>query len=422
LLKIQAFSTGAAALIHVGYTIENMRPRHSILELFSTFLQFAGNSDGGWIVDAKLRRSMQACLEQAPQPEVSDSFWALYWHKFWQTEHSQLAANHLTAYLQEVCYWSARKLALNLSHGESIADFFQIAIAQSNRVLKGFDPQQGSELKRYASLAFSNIIKDTLRMRQEVEICTDWALLHRVSRKRLTEALQQFGLISLGVDGHVLAWQCFQALYGPTEAKSTRKLAKPSLETLVQISQLYNQQRSSIHPSLEKADSGLIEQWLVACGKAVRSYLYPHLVSADAQPDPEGSSFLDQFESTFQDATLASVIEQEEEHQRRNQRYQVNAVLLRALVKLDLASQRLLQAYYGEGLTQQQIAQQFDLKQYTVSRRLTSIRQALLRSLGEWSRTILHQSLDSDVLNSMSLVLEDWLKVHYNHPDLPAQP
>jgi RNA polymerase sigma factor (sigma-70 family) len=397
-----------------------MRPRHSILELFSTFLQFAGDSAGGWVVDAKLRRSMQTCLEQASQPEVSDSFWALYWHKLWQTEHSQLAANHLAAYLQEVCYWSARKLALNLPRGESIADFFQIAIARINRVLQGFNPQQGSELTRYASLAFSNIIKDTLRMRQEVEICTDWALLHKVSRKRLTEALQQFGLSSPGVDGHVLAWQCFQALYGPAEAKSTRKLSKPSSQTFAQISQLYNQQRTAIHPSLEKTDAVLIEQWLMACGKAVRSYLYPHLVSADAQPDPEGGTFLDQFESTFQDATLASVIEQEEESQRRDQRYQVNAILLRTLVKLDLASQRLLQAYYGEGLTQQQIAQQFDLKQYTVSRRLTNIRQTLLRSLGEWSQTILHHSLDSDVLNSMSLVLEDWLKVHYSHPDLPA--
>ena len=113
------------------------------------------------------------------------------------------------------------------------------------------------------------------------------------------------------------------------------------------------------------------------------------------------------------------VIAQEEEKSRDDQRSQLNAILLRSLVKLDLPSQRLLQLYYGQGLTQQDIAKQLDLKQYTVSRRLTSLRQGLLNSLGKWSQTTLHTPLDSNVLHTMSTILEDWLKVHYTHPDLP---
>jgi hypothetical protein len=165
-----------------------MRLRQTTLEIFATFLRFEDDAVSGWVVDGRLRRSIQGCLERAGT-DPSPGFWALYWHRIWQAESSSIASNHLSAYLQEVCYWAAQKLAINLSGGQSIADFFQIAIIKLDRVLKGFDPHHGTDLKSYASFAFTNTIKDTLRQRQEVEICTDWALLHKVSHKRLVESL-----------------------------------------------------------------------------------------------------------------------------------------------------------------------------------------------------------------------------------------
>jgi RNA polymerase sigma factor (sigma-70 family) len=399
-----------------------MRSRQSILEIFSTFLQFESDSATRWIVDARLRRSMQQCLDRSDSRDLSELVWSLYWYKLWQANGDRLAIAHLSAYLQEACYWSARKLSLNLGSGESLADFFQIAIAKTQRVLQGFNPQQSSDLKRYAGLAFSNVIKDTLRLRQEVDICTDWALLHKLSHKRFVESLQNFGLDPATIAARVFAWQCFKIIYAPTQGKGTRKLAKPTLSTFQAISDLYNRDRvATLGTTAEVCHPTVLEQWLTTCGKAARSYLYPSMVSADApRPGAEDTQLLDQFESTFQESNLSQIVEQEEEERRQQTRSQLNAVLLRALVKLDLSSQRLLQMYYGKGMTQQDIAKELDTKQYTVSRRLTSLKQGLLQTLAEWSQSTLHQSLKSDVLSTMNTVLEEWLKLHYSHPDLPS--
>lgn len=397
-----------------------MRSRQNTLEMFATFLQFEEDYATHWVWEPRLRRSMQTCLEESP--ELSEAVWTLYWHRLWQTEESPVAIGHLSAYVQEVCYWSARKLALNLGNTQSISDFFQIAIAKIHRVLKGFNPQQNTALKRYASLAFSNVIKDTLRLRQEVDICTDWALLHKLSQKRLVESLQNFGFNPTTIAAYVFAWQCFKAIYAPKDGKTVRKLAKPDAPILQKIVDLYNRDRAAtLGTSAESCTAAQLEQWLLTCGSAARSYLYPSLVSADApKPGTEDTDYLDNFESTFQESNLARVIEQEEEISRNEQRSQLNAILLRALVKLDVSSQRLLQLYYGKGMTQQEIAKQLETKQYTVSRRITALRQALLETLGEWSQTVLHQPLNSDVLSTMSTILEEWLKLHYSHPDLPT--
>lgn len=399
-----------------------MRSRQSILELFSTFLQFESDSATRWVWDARLRRSMQQCLDQPNSQELAETVWSLYWHKLWQADTHPLAAAHLSAYLQEVCYWSARKLVLNLGNSQSLADFFQIAIAKIHRVLQGFNPQQSSGLKRYASLAFSNVIKDTLRLRQEVDICTDWALLHKLSQKRFVESLQNFGLDPSTITARLFAWQCFKIIYAPTQGKGARKLAKPELATFEAISNLYNRDRVvTLGISAETSNPTLIEQWLTTCGKAARSYLYPSLISADTPlSGVENTELLDNFESTFQESNLSQIVEQEEEASRQQTRSQLNAILLRSLVKLDLSSQRLLQMYYGKAMTQQEIAKELDTKQYTVSRRLTSLKQTLLQTLAEWSQTTLHQTLNSNVLSNMSTILEEWLKLHYSHPDLPS--
>ncbi len=90
-----------------------------------------------------------------------------------------MAYSHLCAYLQETCYWAARKSALNSSGHSSISDFFQIAIAHLSKILKAFNPEHSSHLKSYAELSFERIIRDVLRVRRETDICSDWSLLHK---------------------------------------------------------------------------------------------------------------------------------------------------------------------------------------------------------------------------------------------------
>ena len=114
---------------------------------------------------------------------------------------------------------------------------------------------------------------------------------------------------------------------------------------------------------------------------------------------------------------LDEIIAQEEQQNRDAQQAQISTVLIAAIAQIDASGQQLLQLYYGQGLTQQQMATQLGVKQYTVSRRLTKARESLLLTLAQWSRDTLHISLNSDVLKDISTVLEEWLQSYYSHPN-----
>lgn len=404
-----------------------MRSRHSLIEQFSSFLQFDSDRFQGWLTDSRLRRNMERCLTQAT--ETSEIFWALYWHKVWQNQPAELvgrarsAREHLTAYVQEPCYWIAQKTASRFSSPQyTLADLFQMAIGQIDKVLKGFNPQQGFNLKNYASITLSNLMRESLRQRQEVDICTDWALLRKISQKRLTEALQSAGFTAETQATYLLAWTCFKTLYVPRQATGSQKLPKPDLQTWEAIAQLYNQERLS-QPGVAATTTDGLEAWLSTCARAVRAYLYPNVLSINApKPGQESGEFIDDLaETTETPSLLADLILQEELQQRQAQQIQIGTLLQTTIQQLEPQLQQILQFYYQDGLTQQQMAQHLETKQYTVSRRLTKARETLLKALVQWSETALHKPSTSDLLNNASIALEEWLKTYYHHPDL-AQP
>jgi RNA polymerase sigma factor (sigma-70 family) len=390
-----------------------MRSRQTPLELFSTFLQFEGDRAANWATDARLRRSMQTCLAQSPT--TAGNFWALYWHKAWRVAQAKptvgepaglLPQGHLTAFLQETCYWSAQKtLATFAAVQYTLPDCFQVAIAKVTKILQGFNPQQGFSLSNYASAIFSSAIRDTLRQRQEVDICSNWALLRKVSQKRLTEALQMAGLADTAA--YVRAWNCFKTLYVPTQAGGTRKLPKPDADTLSAIAALYNRDRPTGLPTMTP---DILEKWLNTCAQAARAYLNPNVVSINTpKPGQDSGELLDDLPESHNPSLLADMIAQEEDLERQDQQVQINQVLDQAIADLEEQMRSILQLYYAGTHTQQQIATQLGVPQYTISRRLTKAKELLLKQLALWSQTTLHISLTSDLLQSMSIVLEDWL-------------
>ncbi|HIK03534.1 MAG TPA: sigma-70 family RNA polymerase sigma factor [Trichormus sp. M33_DOE_039] len=383
-----------------------MQPRQGIIEIFSTFVQFDADRFSIWVTDSKLQRSIKKCLETYPQ-QTSDNFWVLYWYKIWQIESNPLAVGHISAYLQEVCYWVARKITINFSSQFSLADCFQIAISCVHKILRNFNPEYSTSLKSYAEYAFERFLKDSLRLVKEADICTDWALLHKISRKRLVNSLENAGFNSQIVNSYVLAWECFKELY-TSESQTIRQLGKPDTATWQAITQLYNRQ------SLSQLTPETLEQWLSTCAKAVRDFLYPKFVSVDAPFNgQESGNLLDTLPADLPASLLTEMIAQEEAKTRQTQQSQLNQVLINALAALDIQSQKLLQVYYEQKLTQQQIAQQLEIKQYTVSRRLSSVKRSLLTTLTQWSIDNLHISPTSVVLDAVSQSLEEWLKNYY---------
>ena len=378
-----------------------MQPRPTIMEIFSTFLQFQGDRFSHWATESRLRRSIQSCLQQTTK-NTTENFWVIYWYKSWEVAETKfLAQQHLTAYLQEACYWSSQKTVANfLSTQYKISDCFQIAIAQVNKVFQGFNPNYSSSLKSYASIVFGNAIREYCRQVGEVDICTDWGLLRKTSQRRFHDALKNAGLSADTINTYILAWQCFKTLYIP-QPGNCRQLAPPDEQIWQAIAQMYNTQ------TVSKVNPQTLENWLLSAATAVRKYLYPRRDSLDYLPGVD-------LPGTEQSSLIDGIIAAEEAQSRAGVQMQINQVLGDTITQLEPQLQNILQLYYGQQQNQNVIAKQLEIKQYTVSRRLTTAKAILLRTLANWSRNTLHISVNTDLLTSMSPVIEEWLQKYYS--------
>jgi RNA polymerase sigma factor (sigma-70 family) len=394
-----------------------MRSRQGITELFTTFLEFEADKAAGWSVDARLRRNLINFETRLSQPEDSENFWVCYLYKLWQEQPQGLVKWHFSAYLQEVCYWTVHKIVVNISSTHNtVSDCFQMAIARVDKVLKGYKPSIRFNLGNYASAIFSSELKEMLRSQNEIDICTNWRLLRKITQKRLVESLQNLGVSAEVIQRYVLTWKCYQALYAPKQPAGSRKLSKPDEATWKAIAQLYNSQRYTqlAQPGTE-CNPETMEKWLVACAKAVRDYLYPNMASLNASVGNDDSGeYQDILPQLKQDSLMTEIVAQEELQERESQQAQISNVLIAAVNELDPEAQKIIQLYYSQSLTQQQIAQQLGIKQYTISRRLAKVKDLLLLKLVNWSQESLHTSLNSLVLNYISTILEEWLKAYYS--------
>ncbi len=407
-----------------------MRSRHDLTEIFSSFIQFEADRFRSWQSDPRLKRHMLRRREKTDAAAAKPlRFWVLYWHKRWQNaplENAQnIAQAHLLAYLQESCYWVAYKAGTSFTSTQyGVSDCFQLAIAHLDKILTGFDAEQGFDLKSYASAAFSSLIRDRLRQRQEVDICTDWSLLRKVSQKRLVAALTEQGLSKEEIEQALLVWRAYRLIYVPTQSGSTRKLSAPDAATWQAITQQANAERASLG---SQSDPGAgfsqtqIETLIGSAAKAVRSYLYPGSVSMNAMmAGQDASEYIDSLTDIDQTSPIQEIIAIEDLTQRTTQQQQLSEVLKAEIAQLDSPSQRLLSLYYHQGATQQVIAQELGLKQYAISRSLSRLKKSLIKKLALWGQETLHITPSPDVLKHTSAALEEWLVTHYRSFEPPA--
>ncbi len=381
-----------------------MQSRKDVVEIFSTFLRLEADRPAGWLVDGRLRRRMTEMQDLIPDRSSRD--WSLYWHEVWQTDQASGAEPHLTAYLQETCYWVARRIATNQRNLSWLADFFQIAIVRVPRLLHYFKPEYSSSLKKYAELGFENSLKDWLRVQQQVEVCSDWTLLHRLSRRRLQNALTQSGRTATAIAQYTLAWDCYQELTATLKAN-----ARPMDDTWSAIADAYNADRlAQVGPGTPIATAAELEQWLLTCATAVRQFLKPAILSADAPFSDESSFHPLDFIADPHPSPIDQWIIQDEETLRSQQHQQLQAVLAETIASLSEPEKNLLQDYYSGQMTQVDMAKKLGIQQYQVSRQLERVRRSILKKIILWVQKNLHTSPTPSVVESMSHSLEVWLK------------
>jgi RNA polymerase sigma factor (sigma-70 family) len=426
-----------------------MRSRDTLLDLFSTFAFLEGDRVRQWIAEPRLRRSMQKCITDSNSPGSGaagglEQAWTLYWYKIWQSQQSSeakpseakpseqrpsIAEQHLTAYLQEACYWTAQKTVQRFSQLEyTLSDYFQIISSETKRVLKGYNPNFGTHLKGYAPIVLTNILKDYLRQRRAIDVCSDWAMLRKVSQKRVNEVLQNAGVLPEEAEQYSFIWVCFKTISVPANNPLTADSASAELEKTIEpnadlwsnVAALYNakrnQQLSQATPALTPTQ---IEARMTKLTRWIREYLYPAIDSLNKikAGQEQGEIQDDLSDPMANNSLLDAAIEAETSQERQQQRSQLQAALTQSLGELDETAAKILRLFYQENLSQQELAARMEMSQPTVSRRLKKAEETLLTNL----LAIVKDSHDNSVNNSsnpvelkhISLLLKEWLGTYY---------
>jgi RNA polymerase sigma factor (sigma-70 family) len=391
--------------------------RQNTVDIFSTFVKFDATRFSGWSKDGSLDRNIRRVLSESPE-EQENEYWAIYWYK--KLLSHNFARGHLYAYLQEACYNAALKIKTRFTVSEySLPEYFQLAISCADKVLQGFNPERSSNLAGYAYFKFQNLIKDGLIKSGLPDACirSDWSLLQNCSEKLLRKSLQQQG-INTDIERYILAFSCFKAIYVPQQPRGNRQMSVPDAATWNAITQAYNQNNSQLSQPTCNPDT--LQKWMQICIKAIRNYMAPPVSSLNIPLSEEGNTLQDNLQSTTP-TPFEQILDSEQAQTRRALMLQVNDILSKSIVSLDTDLQSILTMYYGEGLTQTEIAQKLQISQATVSRRLTKINKVKtqwLCNLGEWSKQTLNISITPDVLNNMSALLDEWLEHHYTQTNV----
>lgn len=398
-----------------------MRARHSLIAIFSTFIEFELGRFSRWVTDVRLCRSMEQHWTESGHSQLSETLWANYWYCIYQqqsTPKTTLAKGHLAAYLQETCYWVTQKILKLLPTGQlDGGDCFQLAIAELDHILLKYEPHRGSSLKGFAAIAYPRLLRDILRRRKTAEISTDPTLLMRTSKRCFLGALRRAGLSQTEMAHYRLAWTCFKAVYGQQPPLSPSGAAAKSVDWQA-IARLYNAERlHQLEPTAPSLNATTANVWLSQCAKWVRLYLCPTILSLDVPAGGNVSELQNTVTPLADDSLLNELIHQEDRWERQLKQAEVKQVLVEGIAALKSDQQSLLRLYYQDQLTQQQIAQRLNLKQYAISRQLTRIRSKLLKRLVSHLQSevdnSLHKPLTVDLSNHISPILEEWLTHYY---------
>jgi RNA polymerase sigma factor (sigma-70 family) len=380
-----------------------MRPRDLLIDQFSTFALLEDDRFRRWIGEPKLVRSMQQQLTNAISP-ADDRFWAIYWYR--QLTHP-LAQFHLTAYLQEVCFWVSIEMGRRVQSTQyTLADYFQIANSEIPRVFNSFNPDRSSNFQSYARLVLTNTLRDLVRQQQAADVCSDWSLLRKVSKKRIGEVLAQLGIAAPAIAEYQLAWFCFKQVYVPPDRHSQR-LPPPDPLVWSQIVALYNHQ---LVGSGELLTPDRMAERMTKLARWIRSYLYPALDSLNRRkPAAESGEIQDDLTVVNSESLLDAAIDREEIDRRSSQQSELQTILTQAFANLSPELQEILQLSYRDGLSQPEVAAHCATSGSTIFRRSRQAEAQLLAALLTWRESQLNKLPDPNELKNISTNLRAWL-------------
>lgn len=288
---------------------------------------------------------------------------------------------HLSAYLDETCYWQAREIC-NKLHNYNLEkrEIFLIAraVAANPEYFEKYDSRRGASLKTFAGKVIYGKVSDELRKGREKERYLPTGLLRNISKKELKNCLNQ-GISNYSeIERCLLAWQCFKEIYVPTRKQGNRRLEPPSNEQLEDIAKLYEKR------SLKKEEitSEEIDQLLDTCVQVIRQATITTTTSLDAIDIEQD------WENVTNDDTT-----DEGEYLKLHQ--QIKEVLVNKILSFPDKIQKMLELKYGLNLTQKDVAVLLKIHYTNVGRRVKGhIKELSLAFSEQLSLTLSSENLN----------------------------
>lgn len=381
-----------------------MKKRRDLVELFSTFLQIDDHYDAlgpCWEKSPRLASNMTKKIES--EAIANEEFWAQYWLKatLKDSQTKSSAREHLSAYLEEACYWTALKIHQQLAayHLRRVDCFLMLREVAANpvKLFKNYD-YKSSSVKTYSQFPLKSAVLDQVRKGRELDKYTWPALLRAVTKKRLKESLHKANIKEPEMSQCLLAWQCFRDKYVPIKAVGSKQLQPPDLNQMEAIANHYNQQ----HNPQKSTTAPEIQKLLELCVQVIQ--------------DSSKTSFLSIDDCIYEPA-LMSEDPIEDQDAVESEYHQLDLVLSQAFAALPEEAQTLLNLWYGLGMTQSDLALVLGIaQQYQVSRMVGKHKQLLLKPLAEWSQETWEITLNSQQLGEMGKQLDGWLEEHCAAP------
>jgi hypothetical protein len=222
----------------------------------------------------------------------------LFFQRAWLDSEKKdgIFREHLYAYLQEPCYWSAREIDRTFGH-------------------------------------------------------TFWSLLLKSSEKRLREALN--GRVSEAeLENHLMAWDYYKEIYAGNSIEVDGKVQEPSPEIWQKITDRYNRENRGY------LDRREIQKRLTVAGQALSNYLSPiQPLSIERSTEGENRSGGEDSIADPSKNPLDILISEEESIAERESVTAILQWLARELEGIEPARRAELEMYYGRKMSLQKIAE-----------------------------------------------------------------
>ena len=416
------------------------------LDKFSTYMIVIdtqkGRTEIRWESQPRLKRYLKLCAQNEPEfaelldEEKRENDVAVFLVNIavnnpqppadWEPVHRKLLATECVgAYLEEQCYWAAKKVWEEeqkrlWDEYIYIAKDFVYNADKLFGVLAKYKPQQ-TKLNTYVK----QVLIKTIKNEAEVGKFSDWRLLCQNSEKYLKEALLRAGCQEPQISYLIFVREYFKKVYvlGKVKAQTRKKgetWPQPDDEDFWETATLCNANKQfSLAPhevtvGLPTLDGQQVEEWLIICIQALRDY--PK--SINRQYYLEGLQ--EKSRDPIADKSAISSIEELSSTEGKNRMQQADGTFreemkaIQARVEkgvqdniLQPSYRKMPELHYGVGLTHPELASIYQVHQSNITRHLLKYYEnPLIEKLSG-----LGQSLDW----VKPYVLE-WLKKDYSCP------